>query len=476
MWVGFTSAKHLPDELDRSDDWIDTQIIGIAGSSGSGKTSVAAQLVKRLNLPWVVVLSMDSFYKELNPAQSKLAFENNYDFDAPTAIDFDILVDRLQDIKAGKKAEIPVYSFEKHQRERDKTTTIYSCHVLILEGIFALYDPRVLELLDMKIFVDTDSDICLARRLARDVKSRGRDVRGALQQWHRFVKPNFELYVRPQMKNADIAIPRGIDNITAIGVWLQCLRSTIVTSNANGGTRRVDMVVKHIQRALRTKSEAHLKKIAELGERVLEKPLTDNVTVLEQTPQLRGIHTILQDRMTNREDFIFYFDRLSSLLVEKAMDRMTFTTQQVLTPLDRPYMGLRCASAICGVVILRSGGVFEIGLKRVVPDCKIGRLLLQSNIRTGEPELHHLKVPPNIGKHQVLLLDPQIASGAAALMAVRVLKDHGVEEGNIVFLTYMATKVGLGRLNAVFPELKIVAASVEEEWAGRWIDEKYFGC
>ncbi|KAK6350243.1 Uridine kinase [Orbilia brochopaga] len=436
-----------------SPPWQNTHIIGIAGSSGSGKTSVAAQLVKRLNLPWVVVLSMDSFYKELNPAQSKLAFENNYDFDAPSAIDFDILVDRLQDIKAGKKAEIPVYSFEKHQRERDKTTTIYSCHVLILEGIFALYDPRVLDLLDMKIFVDTDSDICLARRLARDVKSRGRDVKGALQQWHRFVKPNFELYVRPQMKNADIAIPRGIDNITAI-----------------------DMIVKHIQRALRMKSEAHLKKIAELGERVLEKPLTDNVTVLEQTPQLRGIHTILQDRMTNREDFIFYFDRLSSLLVEKAMDRMTFTTQQVITPLDRPYLGLRCASAICGVVILRSGGVFEIGLKRVVPDCKIGRLLLQSNIRTGEPELHHLKVPPNIGNHQVLLLDPQIASGAAALMAVRVLKDHGVEEGNIVFLTYMATKVGLGRLNAVFPELKIVAASVEEEWAGRWIDEKYFGC
>ncbi|KAK6508182.1 Uridine kinase [Arthrobotrys conoides] len=436
-----------------SPPWHDTHIIGIAGSSGSGKTSVAAQLVKLLNLPWVVVLSMDSFYKELTPDQSKLAFANNYDFDSPDAIDFDILVDRLRDLKAGKKAEIPIYSFEKHQRVPNKNTTIYSCHVLILEGIFALYDPRVLDLLDMKIFVDTDSDICLARRLARDVKSRGRDVRGALQQWHRFVKPNFELYVRPQMKNADIAIPRGIDNLTAIA-----------------------MVVKHIQRALNAKSEAHLKKIAELGEKVLEKPLTDHVTVLDQTPQLRGIHTILQDRKTSREDFIFYFDRLASLLVEKAMDRMTFTSHEVLTPLNLPYNGLRCASAICGVVILRSGGVFEIGLKRVVPDCKIGRLLLQSNIRTGEPELHHLKVPPNLGDHQVLLLDPQIASGAAALMAVRVLKDHGVEEGNIVFLTYMATKVGLGRLNAVFPEMKIVVAGIEEAWTSRWIDEKYFGC
>ncbi|KAF3938054.1 Phosphoribulokinase [Dactylella cylindrospora] len=130
--------------------WHDTHIIGIAGSSGSGKTSIAAQLVRLLSLPWVVVLSMDSFYKELTPDQSKLAFANNYDFDSPDAIDFDILVDRLRDLKAGKKAEIPVYSFEKHQRVPGKTETIYSCHVLILEGIFALYDERVLNLLDMK--------------------------------------------------------------------------------------------------------------------------------------------------------------------------------------------------------------------------------------------------------------------------------------------------------------------------------------
>lgn len=160
----------------------------------------------------------------------------------------------------------------------------------------------------------------------------------------------------------------------------------------------------------------------------------------------------------------------------RAMDRMTFVAQQIRTPLNLPYNGLRCASEICGVVILRSGGIFEVGLKRVVPDCKIGRMLLQSNIRTGEPELHHLKVPPNISEYQVILFDAQIASGAAALMAVRVLKDHGVEEGNIVFLTYMATKVGLGRLNAVFSEMKIVVAHIEEGWASRWVDEAYFGC
>ncbi|KAF3938102.1 hypothetical protein ABW19_dt0207373 [Dactylella cylindrospora] len=159
------------------------------------------------------------------------------------------------------------------------------------------------------------------------------------------------------------------------------------------------------------------------------------------------------------------------------MDQMPFDSHQITTPLNLPYNGLRCASDICGIVILRSGGVFEIGLKRVVPDCKIGRMLVQSNIRTGEPELHHLKVPPKLNDHQILLLDPQVASGAAALMAVRVLKDHGVEEKNIVFLTYIATMVGLGRLNAVFPEMKIVVAGIEGDVSTiRWIDEKYFGC
>jgi len=116
----------------------------------------------------------------LTPEQSAKAFKNEYDFDSPKAIDFDVLVDRLRDLKQGylfsgyvrisamlmwtrKRAEIPIYSFENHQRE-EATTSIYSPHVLILEGIFALYDPRVLELLDMKIFAEADADLCLARR------------------------------------------------------------------------------------------------------------------------------------------------------------------------------------------------------------------------------------------------------------------------------------------------------------------------
>ncbi|GAM90118.1 hypothetical protein ANO11243_081580 [Dothideomycetidae sp. 11243] len=146
-----------------SPPWADTSIIGVAGSSGSGKTSLSLAIIRQLSLPWVVILSMDSFYKPLTPEESAASFKSEYDFDSPAAIDFDLLIQRLKDIKAGKKTEIPIWSFNKHDREAE-TTTIYSPHVLILEGIFALHDPRVLEMLDLRIYCEADADLCLSRR------------------------------------------------------------------------------------------------------------------------------------------------------------------------------------------------------------------------------------------------------------------------------------------------------------------------
>lgn len=135
---------------------------------------------------------------------------------------------------------------------------------------------------------------------------------------------------------------------------------------------------------------------------------------------------------------------------------------------------------ICGqvnaVVVLRSGGTLETGLRRVVPDAKIGRALIQSNVRTGEPELHYLKLPPTLHEHCVLVLDPQISSGAAALMTITVLKDHGVKEENIVFVTYLASEIGVRKVVKVFPKVKVVVGCMGVGLENRWIDERYFGC
>ncbi|KAI9879081.1 MAG: Uridine kinase [Pleopsidium flavum] len=431
-----------------SPPWADTSIIGIAGSSGSGKTSLAVEIVTSLNLPWVVILSMDSFYKSLTTEQSEKAFRNEYDFDSPNAIDFDILVDRLKDLKQGQGPFI--YAVEDGTDYAQGGEQRFQP----IQGIFALYEPHVLDLLDVKIFAEADADLCLSRRIVRDVRARGRDIEGCIKQWFTFVKPNFQRYVEPQRYKADIIVPRGIENKVAI-----------------------DMVVGHIQRTLKDKSKKHQAELQTLGKRVEDEPLSPNVLLMKQTRQIIAMNTIIQNPMTDDMDFIFYFDRLATLVVERAMDNRNFHPAKVRTPQGSDFDGLHPDGEVSAVVILRAGSCFETGLKRVIPDCQTGRLLIQTNYHTGEPELHYVKLPANLATHSsVLLLDPQMSSGGAALMAVRVLVDHGVPEEKIVFVTYFAGKIGVNRVLKVFPDVKVVVCRIVEDFAERWIERRYFGC
>lgn len=436
-----------------SPPWADVSIIAVAGSSGSGKSTLSQTIVKKLNLPWVVILSMDSFYKTLTPAQSKLAFANEYDFDSPDAIDFDALINTLRDLKAGKRAEVPVYSFAKHAR-LEHTTSIYSPHVLVLEGIFALYDPRVRELCDMGIYCDADADTCLSRRIVRDVRERGRDVEGCIKQWFAFVKPNFEKFVEPQRKVADLIVPRGIENRVAL-----------------------DMMVQFIEKKLFEKSTHHREALARLEVRDRDEPLSDRVVVMSEGPQIKFMNTILQDIDTSAEDFIFYFDRLAALIIEQALNNVQFEEASIETPPGYTYNGLRPKGEVSAVIVLRGGSAFEPALRKTIPDCRTGRLLIQSSYSTGEPELHYLRLPEDIHKHEsVLLLDTQMASGGAALMAVQVLVDHGVALDRIVLATYSAGKVGLHRLMTVFPEITAVVCNLLPHAEQRWVEKRYFRC
>ncbi|KAJ5585465.1 Phosphoribulokinase/uridine kinase [Penicillium hispanicum] len=440
-------------EVKYSPPWQDLSIIGIAGSSGSGKTSVAMEIVKSLNLPWVVILVMDSFYKTLSPEEHRRAHANDYDFDCPESIDFDVLVETLKDLKKGKKAHIPIYSFAEHQRQ-PQTTTLYSPRVLILEGILALHDPRIVDLLDVKIFVEADMDVCLGRRVLRDVSERGRDVEGIIKQWFKFVKPSYTKYVEPQRIISDIIIPRGIENKTAI-----------------------DMVVRHIQHKLQEKSEQHTEELRRLGLIAAKVELPPNVHVLPSTPQFLGMNTVLQTPQTDQEDFVFYFDRLASILIEKALDMTMYVPVEVETPQGSKYDGLRLEGFMSAVAILRGGSCLETALKRTIPDCITGRVLIQTNQSSSEPELHYLKLPPKLEEHTtIMLLDAQMSSGGAALMAVRVLIDHGVQEERIVFVTCAAGQTGLKRLTAVFPKIQVIVGRIEEEGEPRWMEKRYFGC
>ena len=241
----------------------------------------------------------------------------------------------------------------------------------------------------------------------------------------------------------------------------------------------ISMVSDRIHKTLHQKSRLHQLELRRLGKASEDADLSSNVKILQHTNQVRGINSIIMDPDVDREDFIFYFDRLAVMLVEKGTDAgMRYKTALVPTPVPKQhYRGLHLDGEPSAMVILRGGSCLETGLKRVIPDCRTGRMLIQTNFRTGEPELHFFSIAPDIATHNcVLVLDPQMSSGGAALMAVRVLLDHGVREDRIVFVTYMAGKMGLNRLMTCYPGIKVVVCRIVEDMECRWVEERYLGC
>jgi len=148
----------------------------------------------------------------------------------------------------------------------------------------------------------------------------------------------------------------------------------------------------------------------------------------------------------------------------RALNNVPFVESTVHTPAGHSYDGLQARGEVSAVVLLRGGAALETGLKRVIPDCRAGRILIQSNLRTGEPELHYLSLPKNIDGHE------------SVLMAVQVLLDHGVKMDKIVFVTYSAGFMGLHRLTKVFPDITVVVGNLVQDAEERWVEKRYFRC
>ncbi|MBP1225024.1 uridine kinase [Flavobacterium sp. 1355] len=190
-------------------------IIGIAGGTGSGKTTVVHQIMNELPDTEVGVISQDSYYKETH----NLSFDERalINFDHPRAIDFELLEKHLRALKAGETIDQPVYSFIQHNRT-DDTVSTHPRKVMIVEGILILTNPELRELFDIKIFVHADSDERLIRRLKRDISERGRDIDEVLNRYQNTLKPMHEQFIEPSKAFADIIIPNDKYNTVAIDV------------------------------------------------------------------------------------------------------------------------------------------------------------------------------------------------------------------------------------------------------------------
>ena len=190
-------------------------IIGIAGGTGSGKTTVVNQILNELPADEVCVISQDSYYNETHELTYQERTKIN--FDHPNAIDFKLLVEHLKELKKGKTVEQPVYSFVTHNRT-DDTVITHPRKVMIVEGILILANPELREMFDVKIFVHADSDERLIRRLKRDIAERGRDMEEVLNRYQTTLKPMHQQFIEPTKAYADIIIPNDKYNTVAIDV------------------------------------------------------------------------------------------------------------------------------------------------------------------------------------------------------------------------------------------------------------------
>jgi uridine kinase len=181
-------------------------IIGICGGTGSGKTTIARSIVETVGAERVVLVEQDSYYRNLS--DMPLDERHQANFDHPDAIDSDMLVNHILRLKQGLVVEMPLYDFVTHTRS-DRIEIIEPKPVVIVEGILIFAEPRVLNLLDVRVFVDTPDDIRLMRRLRRDIKERGRTFERTLEQYERTIRPMHFEFVEPSKRHADVIIPEG---------------------------------------------------------------------------------------------------------------------------------------------------------------------------------------------------------------------------------------------------------------------------
>lgn len=202
--------------------------LGIAGGTGSGKSTVVEQILNELPAGEVSILSQDSYYKQ----NDHLTYDQRCDinFDHPAAIDFELLKEHLTELKKGKSIEQPVYSFETHNRLTETLIT-HPKKVVIIEGILIFTEKSLRDLFDIKVYVHADSDERLIRRLKRDMKERGRNLNEVLDRYQNTLKPMHEEFIEPTKSYADIIIPNDKYNTVAIDIVRTVINERLISSN-----------------------------------------------------------------------------------------------------------------------------------------------------------------------------------------------------------------------------------------------------
>ena len=199
-------------------------VIGIAGGSGSGKTTVIRNITQLLPAEHVSVIPHDAYYKDLG----HLSFEERkaINYDHPESLDTDLLLDHLKALLAGGEICKPIYDYNEHRR-KEEIECVKATPIIIVDGILVLAEKALAEMMDIKIFVDADSDVRLLRRIQRDISERGRSIEDIIQQYEATVRPMYLQFVEPSKRRADIIIPRGGHNAVAIDMVVSRIKTLL---------------------------------------------------------------------------------------------------------------------------------------------------------------------------------------------------------------------------------------------------------
>jgi uridine kinase len=203
-------------------------VIGVAGGSGSGKTSVTKAIIDRFSDQTILVIEQDYYYKD----QTHLSFEErlNTNYDHPLAFDNELLIEHIQQLIDYRPVQKPVYDYKRHTRSKE-SVKVEPKEVIIVEGILILEDERLRDLMDIKVYVDTDADLRIIRRLLRDIKERGRSLDSVIDQYLNNVRPSHLQFIEPTKRYADIIIPEGGQNIVAIDILASKIATILSQKN-----------------------------------------------------------------------------------------------------------------------------------------------------------------------------------------------------------------------------------------------------
>ncbi|MDA3881615.1 MAG: uridine kinase [Prolixibacteraceae bacterium] len=199
-------------------------IIGIAGGTGSGKTTVVREITKRLNKEAIAIIPQDAYYRDNE--NSPLAERQKMNFDHPDSVEFELLIDHIKRLKKGNNIEQPIYSYLTCTRA-DETITVGPRHIIIIEGILCLTNPELRKLMDIKVFVDCEADLRLSRVIQRDIIERGRGIDQTLRRYEETVRPMHLQFIEPSKRYADIIVPQGGQNKVAINILTQFIESQL---------------------------------------------------------------------------------------------------------------------------------------------------------------------------------------------------------------------------------------------------------